>query len=87
MVAVLALDAPGRLSRLLLILADEYGAKTPEGIQIDARIPQSDLADWIGVVPVIAMVAIGIGLAAILNMRRSKAGTERLAAGTGIQTH
>jgi CRP/FNR family transcriptional regulator len=49
MVAVLALDAPGRLSRLLLILADEYGAKTPEGIQIDARIPQSDLADWIGV--------------------------------------
>jgi MFS family permease len=45
------------------------------------------LADWIGVVPVIAMVAIGIGLAAILNQRRSRAGMERVAAGTGIQTH
>ena len=39
---------PVRLARRLLDLADIYGGPTPEGLRIDARISQQDLAGWVG---------------------------------------
>lgn len=39
---------PVRLARRLLDLADIYGEPTPEGLRIDARISQQDLAGWVG---------------------------------------
>lgn len=45
---VLFLDLPGRLAKQLLALADERGVETAEGIRIDLRLSQSELAAIIG---------------------------------------
>lgn len=45
---ILFLDLPGRLAKQLLALADERGIATTEGIQIDLRLSQSELAAMIG---------------------------------------
>jgi CRP/FNR family cyclic AMP-dependent transcriptional regulator len=45
--ASLTLEA--RLAKLLLTLATLYGLDRPEGILLDVRISQADLADWLGV--------------------------------------
>jgi CRP/FNR family cyclic AMP-dependent transcriptional regulator len=45
---ILFLDLPGRLAKQLLALADERGITTAEGIQIDLRLSQSELAAMIG---------------------------------------
>ena len=42
------LDVPRRLERKLLELADTYGQQTPDGIRIDVRLNQSELASMIG---------------------------------------
>ena len=42
------LDVPGRLARKLLELADAHGQAAPEGILIDVRLTQSELASMIG---------------------------------------
>jgi len=39
---------PVRLARRLLDLGEIYGQTTPEGLRIDARISQQDLAAWVG---------------------------------------
>ena len=38
-----------RLARLLHTLSSLYGLQRPEGILLDMKISQSDLADWLGV--------------------------------------
>jgi CRP/FNR family transcriptional regulator, cyclic AMP receptor protein len=38
-----------RLAGLLRTLAGLYGSEGPEGIRLDIKISQSDLADWLGV--------------------------------------
>ena len=45
---ILFLDLPGRLAKQLLALADERGVNTPQGIRIDLRLSQSELAAIIG---------------------------------------
>ena len=42
------LDVPRRLERKLLELADAYGQPGPQGIRIDLRLTQSELASMIG---------------------------------------
>lgn len=42
------LDVPRRLARKLLELADVWGRPVPEGILIDVRLTQKDLAEMIG---------------------------------------
>jgi CRP/FNR family cyclic AMP-dependent transcriptional regulator len=42
------LDVPRRLERKLLELADAHGESTPQGIRIDVRLTQSELASMIG---------------------------------------
>jgi len=42
------LDVPRRLERKLLELAQTYGQQTAEGIRIDVRLNQTDLANMIG---------------------------------------
>lgn len=44
-----SLSFEARLARLLLTLAQLYGLERPEGILLDVRISQADLADWLGV--------------------------------------
>lgn len=39
---------PVRLAKRIIELAAIYGRPTAEGIRIDARISQQDLADWVG---------------------------------------
>jgi CRP/FNR family cyclic AMP-dependent transcriptional regulator len=38
-----------RLAKLLLTLSDLYGLKRDDGVLLDVRISQADLADWLGV--------------------------------------
>jgi CRP/FNR family transcriptional regulator, cyclic AMP receptor protein len=45
---ILFLDLPGRLAKQLLALAEERGTHTPEGIRIELRLSQSELAAIIG---------------------------------------
>jgi CRP/FNR family transcriptional regulator/CRP/FNR family cyclic AMP-dependent transcriptional regulator len=45
---ILFLDLPGRLAKQLLGLADERGVSTPDGVRIDLRLSQSELAAIIG---------------------------------------
>ena len=45
---ILFLDLPGRLAKQLLALADEHGTTTPQGVRIDLRLSQSELAAIIG---------------------------------------
>ena len=40
-------DLPGRLARVLLKLADDYGRKTPSGIRIDIKLSQRDLSNLV----------------------------------------
>ncbi len=44
-----SLSFESRLTRLLLTLVNLYGLERPEGILLDVRISQADLADWLGV--------------------------------------
>jgi CRP/FNR family transcriptional regulator/CRP/FNR family cyclic AMP-dependent transcriptional regulator len=46
--AVSTLDVPGKLAKVLLQLADRHGIVTTEGIQIEVRLTQSDLAALVG---------------------------------------
>ena len=39
---------PVRLARRIFKLAEIYGQATPDGLLIDARISQQDLAGWVG---------------------------------------
>ena len=39
------LDLPGRLARVLLKLADDYGHKTGDGVRINVRLSQKDLSN------------------------------------------
>lgn len=45
---VLFLDLPARLAKQLLALAEQHGAPTPEGIRLDMRLSQSELAAIVG---------------------------------------
>jgi CRP-like cAMP-binding protein len=38
-------DLPGRLARVVLKLADDYGQKTPDGVRIDVRISQREISN------------------------------------------
>jgi CRP/FNR family cyclic AMP-dependent transcriptional regulator len=42
------LDIPARLAKRLLDLAEQHGQKTPQGIRINLRLTQQDLAGMIG---------------------------------------
>ena len=42
------LDLPGRMAKLLAGLAAEHGSETPEGIELDANLTQTDLAGMVG---------------------------------------
>ena len=42
------LDLPGRVAKLLAGLAAERGSETPDGIELDANLTQSDLAGMVG---------------------------------------
>ncbi len=43
-----ALDVPGRIAHQLLLLAEEYGQNTPQGVLIRLRLPQNDIAELVG---------------------------------------
>jgi CRP/FNR family transcriptional regulator, cyclic AMP receptor protein len=42
------LDLPGRMAKVLAGLAAEHGSPTPEGVELDASLTQSDLAGMVG---------------------------------------
>jgi CRP-like cAMP-binding protein len=42
------LDLPGRMAKLLAGLAADHGTETPEGIELDANLTQTDLAGMVG---------------------------------------
>jgi CRP-like cAMP-binding protein len=42
------LDLPGRMAKLLAALAAERGTETPDGIELDANLTQTDLAGMVG---------------------------------------
>ena len=44
----LILDRPGRLARLLVRLAADYGHPTPAGTRIDLKLSQTDLGNMVG---------------------------------------
>ena len=45
---ILFLDLPARLAKQLLALADEFGTRGPEGVRIEMRLSQSELASIVG---------------------------------------
>jgi CRP/FNR family cyclic AMP-dependent transcriptional regulator len=45
---LMLLDARGRLAKKLLDLAEQHGRATPEGLRIDLRVTQQELAQMIG---------------------------------------
>jgi CRP/FNR family transcriptional regulator/CRP/FNR family cyclic AMP-dependent transcriptional regulator len=45
---LLFLDVHGRVAKKLLDLADLHGVRTPDGIRIDMKLTQSDLAALVG---------------------------------------
>ena len=45
---ILFLDLPGRVAKQLLALADERGQATREGVRIDLRLSQTELASIVG---------------------------------------
>src|SRR5690349_15907958 len=45
---LLFLDVHGRVAKKLLDLADLHGVRTPEGVRIDMKLTQSDLAALVG---------------------------------------
>lgn len=44
-----SLPLEARLARLILTLSGLYGAEVPDGIRLNLKISQVDLADWLGV--------------------------------------
>jgi CRP/FNR family transcriptional regulator/CRP/FNR family cyclic AMP-dependent transcriptional regulator len=42
------LDVPGRLAKRLLDLADKHGRRTDQGVEIDLKLTQQDLAAMVG---------------------------------------
>jgi CRP/FNR family cyclic AMP-dependent transcriptional regulator len=42
------LDLPGRMAKLLAVLAAERGVETPDGVELDANLTQTDLAGMVG---------------------------------------
>jgi len=42
------LDLPGRMAKLLAGLAAERGLETPDGVELDANLTQTDLAGMVG---------------------------------------
>ncbi len=53
------LDLPARLARVLLSLAEQHGAITPDGILIDLSLTQTDLAEMTGATRVSINKALG----------------------------
>ena len=53
------LDLPARLARTLLLLADQHGRKTADGITIELTLTQTDLAEMTGATRVSINKAIG----------------------------
>ena len=53
------LDLPARLARTLLLLADQHGRKTVDGITIELALTQTDLAEMTGATRVSINKAIG----------------------------
>lgn len=53
------LDLPGRLARVLLNLADQYGRKMLDGTMIDLSLTQTDLAEMTGATRVSINKALG----------------------------
>lgn len=45
---ILFLDLPARLAKRLLALGEQHGHRTPEGLRIDLRLSQTDLARMVG---------------------------------------
>jgi CRP/FNR family cyclic AMP-dependent transcriptional regulator len=45
---IITLDVPGRICKKLLQLSEEHGTKTPQGIRIEVRLTQQELASMIG---------------------------------------
>jgi CRP/FNR family transcriptional regulator/CRP/FNR family cyclic AMP-dependent transcriptional regulator len=45
---ILFLDLPARLAKQLLALAGEFGTRVPEGVRIEMRLSQSELASIVG---------------------------------------
>ncbi|MCP4360971.1 MAG: Crp/Fnr family transcriptional regulator [Chloroflexi bacterium] len=53
------LDLPARLARQLLELAEEHGRQTPDGVQIQLSLTQTDLAEMTGATRVSINKALG----------------------------
>ncbi len=53
------LDLPARLARTLILLADQHGRETPDGIVIELALTQTDLAEMTGATRVSINKAIG----------------------------
>jgi CRP/FNR family transcriptional regulator/CRP/FNR family cyclic AMP-dependent transcriptional regulator len=53
------LDLPGRLARVLINLADQYGRRVTDGTVIDLALTQTDLADMTGATRVSINKALG----------------------------
>ena len=53
------LDLPGRLARVLLNLAEQYGRKMQDGTLIDLSLTQTDLAEMTGATRVSINKALG----------------------------
>jgi len=53
------LDLPGRLARVLLNLADQYGRRISDGMVIDLALTQTDLAEMTGATRVSVNKALG----------------------------
>lgn len=53
------LDLPGRLARVLLNLAEQYGRRVNDGIAIDLSLTQTDLAEMTGATRVSINKALG----------------------------
>lgn len=54
------LDLPARLARRLVQLADKYGVQTKNGIEIDIRLTQQDLANSVGASRVAVNKLLGV---------------------------
>ena len=53
------LDLPARLARTLLLLADQHGHETTDGVTIDLSLTQTDMAEMTGATRVSVNKAIG----------------------------
>lgn len=59
LLALAALDVPGRVASQILALAREYGEQKPEGLRIPMRLTQADLAGLVGASRVRVNQALG----------------------------